>query len=334
MDALEDLSRRGASGRVIAGPAPAGGRRNRWIGSGRAVTIAVLGMVGLLLIVRLATVVWLIDAGWKWSLRQPLPPSIDRWLFPGARDAIPLRRERWLTPDDYPAREGAWMGPVGSTVVTLSVTEAGRVADCWAERGSGSGMLDDLACEKITERARFVPAYDRYGRARPVELKQRIAWIVPPTELSPFDWTQTIDVSIERGKLRCAEVLDSGRRTVPPEQCRGLAAYVSNVRRQTGFEGVLRLRYWRHVAGGLTTPAVLPPPPAGQQVIANSEVRLRVDPNGVAHDCRRVDRGAQIGPFWEQSLCTKGRKVVSAWSGKEQRWLIQVRTTAEKTASW
>ena len=68
-----------------------------------------------------------------------------------------------LSADDYPA-EAVAKRLEGSVMVELKISKEGGVSGCSIVKSSGHRILDDRTCQIFTERARFVPAKDQYGR--------------------------------------------------------------------------------------------------------------------------------------------------------------------------
>ncbi|HYD23494.1 MAG TPA: energy transducer TonB [Croceibacterium sp.] len=84
----------------------------------------------------------------------------------------------WVRPEDYPAWAVAYdvEGRVG---VKLDVSANGRVTSCEVTRSSGVADLDRIACEKVTERGRFVPARDEDGDPVAGTWASGVVWQVP-----------------------------------------------------------------------------------------------------------------------------------------------------------
>jgi TonB family protein len=53
------------------------------------------------------------------------------------------------------------------------------VTSCTVTSSSGSASLDAATCRIMTERARFIPARDRRGRAVADSLSARVRWVLP-----------------------------------------------------------------------------------------------------------------------------------------------------------
>lgn len=325
MDALEDLSRRSGSGTVGA----AASRRSRFVGNGRGVMLGVLALVAILTVARLVTVVWLLDAGWAWSLRQPLPPVVDRWMFPGPRAPVPLDRATWLTFADY-ADDGPWWEEIRPSVVGLQISAVGRVTDCWTERTSGNVELNDRACELIVKRGRFVPAYDASGRAAATEIRQRIDWVQRPYRIEPHDWSFTIDVPAQGNALRCAERFDGEPATVSAQRCAREADRVASIRSETGVSGNFRITYRQHTAVRFGAPApALPTAAKTVRILYEEGMRMRVDEAGVARACRNDYPVGEPGMSRGKNPCNLHRRVVSSVRGGDQQWVTQNRTSLE-----
>jgi protein TonB len=89
----------------------------------------------------------------------------------------------WVRTEDYPAWAVRYdvSGRVG---FTLQVGTDGRVTGCEVTRSSGVPELDSLACEKITERARFVPARNENGEPVPGSWATTVVWRIPDDGLN------------------------------------------------------------------------------------------------------------------------------------------------------
>lgn len=87
----------------------------------------------------------------------PPPPSL-------ARGASPRGLSRWSRriQENYPSR--ALREEIEGTVgVAVTVNAEGRVSGCRVTRSSGSGILDEAACEGMQRYARFEPALNDAG---------------------------------------------------------------------------------------------------------------------------------------------------------------------------
>lgn len=87
-------------------------------------------------------------------------------------------RSRWVTNDDYPARE-ANLGHEGLTAVRLSVGANGQVTGCEITASSGWPVLDRASCTWLTRRARFEPATGSDGEATAGHYSTSVRWRLP-----------------------------------------------------------------------------------------------------------------------------------------------------------
>lgn len=81
----------------------------------------------------------------------------------------------WVSRNDYPTqaiREG-W---TGVTRFRLSIGADGRVTGCDVIASSGHDLLDQIACTRVTSRARFTPARDETGAPSPATFQSSIRW--------------------------------------------------------------------------------------------------------------------------------------------------------------
>ena len=81
-----------------------------------------------------------------------------------------------ITSRDYP-RHLSEAGIGGHVSVTFTVEPNGRVTGCHVTRSSGVPELDSLTCRLVTDRFRFRPSTDRYGRPIADEADYDHDWI-------------------------------------------------------------------------------------------------------------------------------------------------------------
>jgi TonB family protein len=87
----------------------------------------------------------------------------------------------WVTSDDYPM-EAMRQEIEGSTSFRLDINGDGIPTNCTTTSSSGSALLDDTACAKVMERARFNPAKDASGRLVGDVYSTRVNWRLPDTD--------------------------------------------------------------------------------------------------------------------------------------------------------
>ena len=87
----------------------------------------------------------------------------------------------WVTSDDYPL-EAMRQEIEGSTSFRLDINRDGIPTNCTTTSSSGSALLDDTACAKVMERARFNPAKDAGGRLVGDVYSTRVNWRLPDTD--------------------------------------------------------------------------------------------------------------------------------------------------------
>ena len=130
----------------------------------------------------------------------------------------------WIHPEDYPSWAAAY--DVGGTVTVLVDVDAeGAVVNCAVREGSGIADLDRLACEKITERARFVPARDAEGNRAPNQWQNQVVWVAPEAQDVAFENVPepgelTVNMVIERDGTvsKCAVERATGGLALPGAQ--------------------------------------------------------------------------------------------------------------------
>jgi len=100
-------------------------------------------------------------------VQAPAPAAI-----PGTR-AIPNRRNREISPDDYPdaSRRAEEQGTTG---IRVTVGVDGRVKDCNVVRSSNFNRLDERACQIASRRWRFTPATEN---GQPVESLSTVNYV-------------------------------------------------------------------------------------------------------------------------------------------------------------
>jgi TonB family protein len=84
----------------------------------------------------------------------------------------------WVRTEDYPPWAAA-RGVTGSVAVVVDVDTSGRVTGCEVRESSEVPDFDRIACEKITERARFLPARDEQGNPVAARWQNRVVWALP-----------------------------------------------------------------------------------------------------------------------------------------------------------
>lgn len=83
----------------------------------------------------------------------------------------------WATTDDYPAR-ALREERAGTTGFRVTIGTDGRVVDCQITSSSGSPDLDETACAKVKQRARFKPALEN-GQPVQGSYSSRVKWVIP-----------------------------------------------------------------------------------------------------------------------------------------------------------
>ncbi len=147
-------------------------------------------------------IVWLALAAPAAAQDQPRPPVIVAPPPPppirigappapppprGATAAAPIPTTNpgtWVTPDDYPEWAVRY-DVIGMVRFALDVDRNGRVTGCTIRQSSGVADLDRVACEKVTERGRFLPARDAAGNAVAGTWVSAVRWEIPEDEPEP-----------------------------------------------------------------------------------------------------------------------------------------------------
>jgi protein TonB len=113
------------------------------------------------------------DPGPPLTLDPPPRPTF------AAKKVVPSNNAgSWVTTEDYPASE-LRNEVEGLTGYRLVIGTNGRVASCEIVRSSGSNRLDDAACRRISQRARFDPATDETGGKVVGTYAGTVKWEIP-----------------------------------------------------------------------------------------------------------------------------------------------------------
>ena len=106
------------------------------------------------------------------------PPAPPPPRFPPKGAAPKGNPGNWATANDYPSR-ALREEREGVTGFRVTVGPDGRVTDCQITSSSGSPDLDQTACDKIRQRARFTPATDGEGQPTTGSYSNRVRWVIP-----------------------------------------------------------------------------------------------------------------------------------------------------------
>jgi periplasmic protein TonB len=107
---------------------------------------------------------------------QPIPTPLPSFAAKSTRPSG--SPGLWVTPNDYPASE-LRLEHEGLTGFQVTVGANGRVTSCAITASSGWPVLDRVACQKITARARFEPASDTSGAVVPGTYRNSVRWEIP-----------------------------------------------------------------------------------------------------------------------------------------------------------
>jgi TonB family protein len=107
--------------------------------------------------------------------------------------------DSWVTPDDYPKWAVAHEVD-GRVRFTVDIDEHGGVTRCEIQDSSGVPDLDAMACEKVTERARFRPARDQGGNPVAGQWSSSVLWQIPEevAEAVPQPGELVVSLVVER----------------------------------------------------------------------------------------------------------------------------------------
>ncbi|HVR91291.1 MAG TPA: TonB family protein [Novosphingobium sp.] len=120
-------------------------------------------------------------------LLPPLRPAMGDAIIPlpvitpsfAPKSAAPRGNPgNWVTANDYPAND-LRLEHQGLTRIALAISSGGRVENCTVTGSSGFASLDQMACAKITARAKFNPAIDDTGARVAGRYATTIRWEIP-----------------------------------------------------------------------------------------------------------------------------------------------------------
>jgi TonB family protein len=172
---------------------PTRGRPEPWfVGSGRGLMIGVLAICAMLLVIRIASFLWLAESAWTWwnapSTHPTLPPLAASKPAPPRRVPPPDPRKarsvvkgnpgQFFSADAYPP-EALRAEEQGRTVADLLVDRTGTPTGCTIETSSGSRSLDAATCSIAIGKIRFDPARDKKGVAIVSHYRLPVRWVLP-----------------------------------------------------------------------------------------------------------------------------------------------------------
>jgi len=116
--------------------------------------------------------------------------------------------QSWITADDYPKSALEASGE-GSVRVILLVDVAGHAEDCTVQKSSGNSELDILTCNLLRQRAKFSPARDAAGNAKPSKRMQKVHWEIAREQLISQGARMTYDLG-STGKISGCDIKEFG----------------------------------------------------------------------------------------------------------------------------
>jgi len=114
----------------------------------------------------------------------------------------------WVRTEDYPdwAIEHDTTGRVG---LRVEVDLDGRATRCDITRSSGVADLDTIACKKVVERARFVPARDEVGKPVAGTWATTVNWQIPDDDYEYDENDEGSNVAPQPGYLVITMVVEA-----------------------------------------------------------------------------------------------------------------------------
>jgi periplasmic protein TonB len=156
----------------------------------------------------------------------------------------------WVTTEDYPAWAVRYE-VTGRVRVDLEVDRDGRVTSCEVSESSGVADLDVLACEKISERGRFVPAHDADGDPTAGHWASTVVWKMPDElHAPPQPGSLVVTAIVERdGSISNCQVerVEGQAAEVADRVCKDLGAF-EPVLDEDGIPKRVRIRIMSRVA--------------------------------------------------------------------------------------
>lgn len=140
------------------------------------------------------------------------------------RAAFPLGNPGgWIRPSDYPSTAKMDQAE-GAVSFSLKIDPQGRVSECTVTISSGVAVLDDTACNLITQRAVFDPARDKKGKAIWGSYSSRVVWMFndPRPLPKPMEMVTSFIVEVDGSVSGCALTMpeiDEAKRTQALRAC-------------------------------------------------------------------------------------------------------------------
>jgi protein TonB len=125
------------------------------------------------------------------TANAPREQGLERGPRPATNPAT------WVTTEDYPA----WatrLDVTGRVRLKVAVDRRGQITGCEVLQGSGVTDLDTIACQKVTERASFMPARDRRGRAVDGTWTTTVVWAIDSQQAAPEPGNLAMAMVVER----------------------------------------------------------------------------------------------------------------------------------------
>ncbi len=216
--------------------------------------------------------------------------------YGGARTtAVPIDPASWLSYDDYPvsAVKARQQGVVSYRVF---VGDDGGVVSCIVTKSSGVPVLDNQTCASVMQRARFMPAKDRAGRAREGTYDGRVTWIVPEdpgvgTPPISIRWVFLATLDADGALVNCTTTFGAEEKPTSVEMCRSIRETAMRggfVRRPDAPDGIVLVNE--------STTEFTEKPVEGKMIGATTEIgqrtiRFHIDATGHATACKDEKSG-------------------------------------------
>lgn len=131
-----------------------------------------------------------------------------------SRDAVPEGNfNSWINFEDFVNFKNEKISR-NFTVANVEIAEDGSISNCYIILSSGSQILDNLYCSKISERGKFKPALDKSGVPIKSSMRMVTPWRADQVEMAPIPrgnsgyWVAKSDYSQQFSKLKIEETLE------------------------------------------------------------------------------------------------------------------------------
>lgn len=137
----------------------------------------------------------------------------------------------WITDNDYPA--WAMRSDIEGVVsFTLAIDGQGQVTGCEIRTSSETPALDDLTCQLLTQRARFIPALGDAGEPVAGTYTSSVRWQIPGSQQIPVPTSQSMVMVVvveTDGSISSCEVTGSDQSAMGANPCANVPEFLPPV---------------------------------------------------------------------------------------------------------